>query len=437
MNKWFGSAVLTAGMSFLVGCGGGGSDATGTSGSGKQKLVFDAVTRVTGCLNKSKPLAGVQFIAHSADGKAIKTFTTDANGHIEADWPENARHASVIYKNAKGVYTVNSTIEVTTTDFGKNYFGEDSTPGQCSCTTLSIDWSDIKAAMPEYRLSVSGEFQNNLNTTVAVNSYRVCPNQDGQYGKLQAMLIPNNAGQSYAMETEISSLLSNPNVKLAFSQFQNAGRPINVVSNVIKQNVRTFTPSQQGRAYVSYYPYTESTPVRVFERNDVKSTASISSNTSGDGYTNAVTRRVVVEKNANSVQINLPTNHSMVAQSIQTSIINATEAGGINYDFSYMTDYAEASYALTSAKVEIFFSGPMKAQIPTFEWPADLMAAMQSDTADFELEVYFMGYGQNTDLKAFRQRLADKSRNLALEAQDPALLDYRFFSIYFGDNKLL
>ena len=251
------------------------------------------------------------------------------------------------------------------------------------------------------------------------------------------MLIPNNAGQSYAMETDISSLLSNPNVKLTFSQFQNAGRPITVVSNVMKQNVRTYTPSQQGRAFVSYYPYTESTPVRVFERNDVKSTASLSSNNPGNGYSNIVTRRVAVDKNANTVQINLPTNHSTVAQSIQTSIINATDTGGINYDFSYMTDYASASYVFTSPKVEIDFSGPMKAQIPTFEWPADLMAAMQSDTADFELEVYFMGYGQNTDLKAFRQRLADKSRNLALEAQDPALLDYRFFSIYFGENKLL
>ncbi len=436
MNRWFGSALLTVGMSFLVGCGGGGSDANTTSGSGKQKLVFDAVTRVDGCSYKTKPLPFVQLIVHSADGKAIQTFNTDQNGHIEADWPVNARHATAIYRDLQGKYVVNAMLDVTTPDFGKNYFGLDKTPGQCSCTTLNIDWSDIKATHPEYQLSLNGELQYNLNTTVPVNSYRVCPNNEGQYGKMQFMLIPNNAGQSLAMEADISSLLGSSTVKLNLNQFKSLGRMIDVMSNASRYTVRTYTPSAQGRIYSSSTQYPSAYTARVFETNELKATAGISYSEANDGYFTSVQRRVAVSKNDNMVYIPVPNNQPTIVQSIQSSLITANGAGSINYDFSYLTDYASANYSLVSYQVDIEFSGPMKAQIPTFEWPADLMAVMQSGSVDFELEVYFMGYGTNNDYQTYRQRIANRSRNPGLEAQDPALSDYRFLSIYFGNTQM-
>jgi hypothetical protein len=422
-------------MIVLVGCGGGG-EANGTSGTGKQKLVFDAVNRVTGCLYKSKPLPGVQFIAHSADGKVIQSFSTDQNGHIEADWPENARHATAIYRAPDGKFTVNSILDVTTTDFGKYYFGVDNTPGQCSCTTLNIDWSDIKASHPEFQLSVSGELQYNLNTTSSVSGYRVCANDVGQYGKVQFMLIPSNAGQSFAMEADISSLLSSSTVKLNFSQFKSLGRLLDVVSNINSYTVRTYTPNAQGRGYLSSIQYPGPYTARVFETNESKATAAISYTQASDGYSSSVTRRVAVSKNENSVFIPAPINQPTIVQSIQNSLINASGAGSINYDFSYLTDYASTNYSLSSYQVDIEFSGPMKAQIPVFEWPADLMAVMQNGSVDFELEVYFLGYGANNDYRTYQQRLANRSRNPGLEVQDPALSDYRFLSIFFGNTQL-
>jgi hypothetical protein len=51
--------------------------------------------------------------------------------------------------------------------------------------------------MPEYQLTLTGELQNTFQLPSSSAKYRVCKDEQGRYGKLQAMLMPTNSGPSY------------------------------------------------------------------------------------------------------------------------------------------------------------------------------------------------------------------------------------------------
>ena len=137
-------------------------------------------------------------------------------------------------------------------------------------------------------------------------------------------------------------------------------------------------------------------------------------------------------KTDSSFQIDLPKNDETVFQSIQTSLTNAGNVGNISYDFSYLKDYSAASYYYYSDKVEIDYNGPMKATIPNLEWPNELRAVINSDGTDFDFEVNFWGYNPTWDYKTFRQKLAERSRDLTIESKNTDFLDYRYFALRFN-----
>jgi hypothetical protein len=431
MGGFYLSAALIASMTLLVGCGGGDSANTTSPDKGgvvATKIVFDALNiPLFNCGRGGKPLADVKLLAHSADGKTIKTFTTDAQGHIEAEWPQNARHFTAIYKNSKGFYSVVVSLNVEDGDFGKNYFSSGQPAVECQCTDLTINWGDIKASMPEYQLTLTGELQGAFQLPSSSAKYRVCKDEQGRYGKLQAMLMPTNSGPSYVMEAEISSLVANPNVNLSFAQFKKAGREVNIVTNTELNLIRTFTPTQLGRAYNTLVSATE-TP-RVFELDGVKSTVTISYSKNFTGFSNFGTKRVAIEKTDSSVILNAPTNQLDVLQAIEKNIGNSTDIGGIDYDFTFLTDYTETSFYLTSTNISAEFIGPMKAKIPDFEWPQEVQALMRS--SNFDLEVAFIGYNPSWDYRTYRNKLVQKSRDASLESKEPGLLSYRVYGFDF------
>ena len=436
MSNFYLSAALTAGMTLLVGCGGGDSANTTSPDKGgvvATKLVFDAFGRLpVECGRVNRPLADVKLIAHTVDGKTIKTFTTDAKGHIEAEWPQNARHFTAIYKSPNGDYFIDAVLDAANSDFGRFTYAVEPLAGECQCTDLKVNWQDIKASMPEYQLTLTGELQNSIRSRSGSDTYRVCKDEQGRYGKLQAMLMPTTNGPSYVMEADINSLVANPNVNLNFAQFKQAGREIRVTTNASVNNttissIRTFTPTQFGRAYNTTVAST-ATP-RVFELDGAKSTIAVNFGKQNTGFYNYGTERIVLDKTDSDVVINLPTNQLDVLQAIQKAIGNAPDIGGMDYDFSFLTNYSQASFILEANKISIGFYGPMKAKIPDFEWPQDVLALM--DNSDFSLEVSFVGINPAWDYKTYNQKVIQRNRDSSLESKDPSLLPYHFYSFDF------
>lgn len=438
MGNFYLSAALTASMTLLVGCGGGDSANTTSPDKGgvvATKIVFDALGRFPPeCGRVNRPLADVKLLAHTVDGKTIKTFTTDATGHIEAEWPQNARHFTVIYKSLNGNYFIDAVLDAANTDFGRFTYAVEPLAGECQCTDLKVNWQDIRASIPEYQLTLTGELQNLLRAGAGMETYRVCKDQQGRYGKLQAMLMPTTSGPSYMMEADINTLVANPDVNLNLAQFKQAGREISVTTNASVNdmsinNIRTFTPTQFGRAY-STSVSARATP-RVFEVEGVKSAVGVNFGNTFTGFYNYGTERIALDKTDSDVIINLPTNQLEVLQAIQKAIGNASDIGGMDYDFSFLTNYSQASFILESNKIAIGFYGPMKAKIPDFEWPQDVLALMGN--SDFSLEVSFNGINPAWDYKTYNQKVVQRSRDPSLESKDPSLLPYHFYSFDFDD----
>jgi hypothetical protein len=229
------------------------------------------------------------------------------------------------------------------------------------------------------------------------------------------------------LEADISSLVANPNVNLSFAQFNKAGREVNVVTNTELNFIRTFTPTQLGRAYNTIVSANE-TP-RVFESDGVKSTVTISYGKNFTGFSNFGTKRIAIEKTDSSVVLNAPTNQLEVLQAIQKTIGNSTDIGGMDYDFSFLTEYTEASFYLQSTNISAEFIGPMKAKIPDFEWPQEVLALMGN--SNFDLQVAFIGYNPSWDYRTYRNKLVQKSRDASLESKEPGLLSYRVYGFDF------
>jgi hypothetical protein len=286
--------------------------------------------------------------------------------------------------------------------------------------------------MPEYQLTLTGELQNLLRSGSGMDTYRVCKDQQGRYGKLQAMLMPTTSGPAYVMEADINSLVANPNVNLNLAQFKQAGREIRVTTNASVNNtsissIRTFTPTQFGRAFNTTFN-SRATP-RVFELDGAKSTIAVNFGKQNTGFYNYGTERIVLDKTDSDVVINFPIKQLEVLQAIQKAIGNAPDIGGMEYDFSFLTNYSQASFFLESNKITVGFYGPMKAKIPDFEWPQEVLALMNN--SDFSLEVSFNGINPAWDYKTYNQKVVQRSRDPSLESKDPSLLPYHFYSFDF------
>jgi hypothetical protein len=71
----------------------------------------------------------------------------------------------------------------------------------------------------------------------------------------------------------------------------------------------------------------------------------------------------------------------------------------------------------------------MKAKIPDFEWPQEVLALMRN--SNFDLEVAFIGYNPSWDYRTYRNKVVQKSRDASLESKEPGLLSYRVYGFDF------
>lgn len=413
----FRTSVMVGLLTGLVaGCGGGsGDNSSGGSGATAQKLMLESRLRDSNCSYVTRPNSQTRVIVHKTDGSIAATFQTDAQGLLSTDWPRDGKHVTIINKEANGAYQLVTTLNVTSPDLGV-FTNTDSAASSCSCTQLAIDWSSIHAAMPEYDLFIAGEQQAKSRFVSSPSIYRVCPDNSQRFGQLQLMLVPDNQGPSYLAELDATTLVNQATVSLSMGQFSQAGHPLTISSNVSSGSYTSFTPSSVGRAREMRVSMTEATPLRVFDRAGVKSAVMASSSKTEDGLWYYSAQRIAVGASDSNLQIDVPQIRDEMLMKLQAVLINAGDANKLSYDFASLGNYTTMNLQLSNSASDWLIEGPSKGTIPDLRMPADVQAVLDGNDDEYEITFGLYRYDPSWDYATFQKKLAQRSRNLGVEA---------------------
>lgn len=386
-NGWIVGAIAL----LVAGCGGGESaDSSngGTSDGGTPvKLTFSAVAGTSGAPCDETPVKGVKVITFNAQGKALSTAETSADGQLSVDWPNGAKHASMIYKTTTGKVSVYTKLNSYGSDLGKLYLYDEGITNTCQCKTLTFDWADIQKAMPEYQLSLATEQKYDIADMQPNFDYQVCADAAGKYGKLQAMLTPKTTGVSYAMETDIESLLTQSKISLTMSQFTKAGRPVSIYSDQPLSWAASYTQTATGQKYrFSMAASDQPLSVYVFNEDGGIPAINVGGHTSirHPQLTKSVrvsfTKKVPIDKTNNLVGFSIVNDYQQTVDNIVNFAGAALKNNGFNYDFPNKSYYTKVSFVLFDSQIYLNYSGPIKGQVPKFEYPSDVMSVLNRST---------------------------------------------------------
>jgi hypothetical protein len=410
------ASLLTIG---LLGCGGGSgtdNDVEGNLVASPSKLTLDIVRYSDTCFYRKQPAAGVTVLIHKAGGEILTSYATDGNGKLSVDWPKDGRHVTMIYREMNGQYKLESQIDIQYTDLGVISFLDEALASECSCTTLDIDWQDIKASMPEYSLNLNGEQQlPNFLLNNGIESYEVCPDAKNQYGKLEALLLPDNHGPSYKAEFELNNLIPTAVLKLNINEFKNAGRALTVNTNVPNVTLNSFTPSKAGRSSNIFISRYDKTPLRVFEQAGVKSIVRAYQSSYESRISYYRTKQYAISSTENTVDIMLPQNKEDLLSLLQKNLTAVTTSNSIAYDYSQFQSYNGIQFTLNGSVFQWLITGPLKGTIADLELPKDVQSVLDSNPTlqSFDIDLY--GYDTSWDYKTFNRKMAERSRDLSKE----------------------
>lgn len=403
----------------LSGCGGGSGTDNGVEGtvvSSSPKLILDTRRYSNKCFYRKLPAAGVTVLIHKAGGEILTSYATDGNGQLSVDWPKDGRHVTMIYREKNGQYKLESEIDIQHTDLGVIDFLDEALASECSCTTIDIDWRDIKASMPEYSLNLNAESQlSNFLFKNGKESYEVCADTKNQYGKLEALLLPNNHGPSYKAEFDFNNLIPTAVLKLNINDFKNAGRALTVNTNVPDVTLNSFTPSQAGRSSNIFISQYDETPLRVFEQAGVKSLvrAYVSSDENRIYYYR--TKQKAISSTDNTVDIMLPQNKEDLLSNLQKNLTAVTTSNSIAYDYSQFQSYNGIRFTLNSSVFQWSITGPLKGTIADLALPKDVQSVLDSNSSLQSFDLYLYGYNTSWDYKTFHRKMAERSRDRSKE----------------------
>lgn len=418
-------------MLALAGCGGSSGDSVttvgGNTGQGSlqqpKKLTLDAKQISNSCRGRREPLAGVTVLIHKDDGKILQTHQTAADGKLSVDWPVDAKHVTILYRDSEGRYTLDSFYDLSYTDLGEFNYIEPAVTSRCGCRKLTLDWQDIKKTMPEYRLQQSSDRQP--APLVSVDSgtpINICPTVDNQFGKLQLLLIAGAQSPSYFSEVDLDALAGQSNVQLKMSDFRQAGRLVNVStgngagylfqSSLVYGNYGSMLRQPQSR-------FNSGDPVRVFDLPGLKAAVSVQRSYSDANIDYAATHTTVVPESSKSVTITPPANLSVIAQKLQTLLNSNKNATSVDYDFSGIGPYQQMTITIDNNNFSWSYSAPLKGKIVDLQLP-EAVSKVYESTNFSQVDFFLDGINGANDTRSFQQLMTEQSRDRSLWLKNPA-----------------
>lgn len=418
-------------MLALAGCGGSSGDsvttAGGNAGEGSvqqpKKLTIDAKQYSNSCRVRREPLAGLTVLIHKDDGKILQTHQTAADGKLSVDWPVDAKHVTMIYRNSEGNYVLDSLYDLSYTDLGEFGYSEPAVTSRCGCRLLTLDWQDIKKTMPEYRLQHSNErHPTPFESVNSSNSINICPTADNQFGKLQLLLSAGAQSLSYLSEVDLDALADKSNLQLKMSDFRQAGRLVNVStgngagylfqSSLVYGNYGSMMRQPQSR-------FNSGDPVRVFDLPGLKAAVSVQRAYSSGDISYAASHTTVVPESIKSVTITPPDNLSAIAQKLQTLLNANKNATSVDYDFNGIGPYQQMTITIDNNNFSWSYSAPLKGKIVDLQLPDAVNKVYESSNFP-QVDIFFDGIKGASDTRSYQQLMTEQSRDRSLWLKNPA-----------------
>ncbi|QSX41031.1 hypothetical protein [Shewanella cyperi] len=408
----------------LAACGGSGGDSSGSgsnssggngSGGSTPRLTLDTRAKASAC-DISAPKAGVDVIAHKADGSILAQYKTDSQGHLDISWGSDAHHLTIASQiSVAGDWDIQTSLEQQAGDVGRLTYIDTSLDGQCDCTSFNIDSSEIDASFPSHNLYLQG---------VNIGGYggwseQVCKN-NGTFAPLNLVLVPKESSvPGYAAVVDLNAV-AGTQVTLGAALFDgaaNQGTLLNVAANVSDYRLRTFSLTEQGRQNRLYwnnqqaYVFPELYANNLLEMVQKVNLADVAE---GRMTYSSLQRKRVVDASATQ-SMALAQNSQLMSDEvggILAAIMNDTQ---VDYDFS-ATGSGRDHMLITLWAHEVHWNidGPLKGTIPALDLPENVQQAFESLT---EPAIYFgsYGYGHSWNIHQWRSFLAQKSR---LDSED-------------------
>lgn len=409
----------------LMGCGGGGTAGTSSGGTTPSPTVptikLDTQVYAEPCRAKTKALAGVKVLLHRADGSLHSQWTTDSNGHFELQKPSDVAHVSLIYKNSRSFYSLISEYAPAVWDLGRRQFRDDVYAEQCSCKTVSVNWTDLHRAQPEMRLQLfHPAMAHNINLTGSVTQ-NYCADNAGRFGTLQLLLAPTNTGPSYSKTLDLDSQANNSTLDLKIAEMTLAGTVLNWTATDALASVAVDSFGATGRENLFIASGAE--PLRSF------ATASGRSRLHAYAPTSKLedTATATVSYNRQQRQaltgptglIKLPNNQALLPPIFSAALAQLRQYSGVTIDASKAVGVNQLRVIQRSSRSERISSSAPNASLVALDLPQEESIALSSDQPS-SVRIELVGQGSGLSYSQFQQAQVDRSRQTAFDASEQA-----------------
>ncbi len=416
-------AWLVLGVCLTVaGCGGGGTAAS-SSGSGtttpvQPTIKLDTVGYSAVCNGKTHTLAGVKVVLHKADGSMHSQWTTDNNGHFELQKPADVSHISVVYKNGQSQYHIQSYISPAYLDLGVLRLADERFSEFCSCKTVSVNWSDIRRAQPEFKLVLSSPLQaaqTNLTGSVTRN---YCADNSGRFGKVQLMLAPANTGPSYVSEIDMDSQANNSTLELRLADMTAAGRVIGWSANMAIATLTSDNVQAGTRHFVFNASGSDTDLLRVFDRDGmrqrvlaVSTNQALSPSSTGTiGYQSSRQQPL----SGNSITLNLPSNQRALADSFSSLLPTWMSSRSGSYNFSSFAGVNQALLTAQSNQLRWIYITAPQASLVDLQLPQAELTALAGERITY-VRLELQGQGSGLSYADYQKAQAEFSRGTKVD----------------------
>jgi hypothetical protein len=192
---------------FLSACGGGSgetksnpppADGGNTPPTAQGKFSLDTVK--SNYCGIESPYPGVEVLVHDEEGEIITSLATDSQGKLEAEWPVDAAHVTVIGEakgSGKQVTEITSKLNTGPIDLGVFSFTDSQSKVGCNCRDVRLELGELEASYPDYQFYSS--FQTRFLSPSAEMMVEVCDNDD----TIDVMLKSDSAAHAIAGQLTI------------------------------------------------------------------------------------------------------------------------------------------------------------------------------------------------------------------------------------------
>lgn len=422
----------------LSGCGGGGTitDSGGTTPPSASLIKVDTVAYSEHCPSKTTVLPGVKVLLHKADGSIQSQWTTDASGHFELEKPSDVAHISLLYKDSKSTYQIQSELSPSYLDLGVRRFVDELYKERCSCKTISVNWTDIHLAQPELSLHLRNpniELNRNLTGSVTQN---YCADNSGLLGKLQLTLAPKDAGPSYIQELDLDAMAANSTHQLKLSEMSQSGNVLTWTANLPLNALYADTYNNGTVQWLFGVSVSSGEALRLFPQANARhrvlayaEPVMLPESIAGSiGYVSGAQQTV----QGSSASLQLPTNQAQLASNFEGILAQWRSSHSTSYDFSGLAGVNQVRLAQTSTKLRWQISTAPNASVVDLLLPAGDAAALADEQISW-LALDFSGEGSGLSYSDFQKRQAALSRGTAVDTS--AAFDAMRYELIYWSNQ--